>query len=234
MSFIYARRWNVETDITQIVIAFIIAMTSLAGAVTAYVRRAIKQSDAARNVALEVERTERTNEIEAKQQRLAADLERERKQMEVRIVSEQSNSEQSQAMSQALATMATAFQELSKSITKSNQINDEWRQTFNEQHDTTLQNQFPATDFDGGDYQRRCRACQQSSCPLSAQTSSWVTVSRRTKFSSWLTAGRWQARCWMTPDLLASSRRGIPPRSRFIASTRTTATTAVTRTRKHG
>jgi hypothetical protein len=139
MSFIYARRWNVETDITQIVIAFIIAMTSLAGAVTAYVRRAIKQSDAARNLALEVERTERTNEIEAKQKRLAADLENERKQMEVRIISEQSNSEQSQAMSQALATMAKAFQELSTSITRSNQINDEWRHAFNEQHDTTLQ-----------------------------------------------------------------------------------------------
>lgn len=128
----------VEVDIWQVAIAFVIAATGLFGAVTRYVRGAVKAQDAQRKIDVENQRVERTEEIANKQKRLQTELENEQKAMEVRIISEQSNSEQSSAMSAALATMAKAFEGLSKHIQQQNENNDRWRNTFIENHQATL------------------------------------------------------------------------------------------------
>ena len=151
-SIVYFRnhtRSIVEADVWQIAIGLAVTLTALLGGINRYVRSAIKAQEARRKVDVENEREERTKEIANKQQKFESDIDIKRKEMEVRILSEQANSEQSLALSSALETMATAFNGLAKSIQQHNENSDEWRNTFITNHQLTI-NLIESTSEIGG------------------------------------------------------------------------------------
>lgn len=132
-SFVYIRNHRefvVEPDLWQIAIGLAVTLTAFLGAVTRYVRGAIKTQDAQRKIDVENERVERTEEIANKQIKFESQIDFKRKEMEVRILSEQASSEQTLAFASALETMAGAFKDLSKSIQQHNENSEDWRKTF--------------------------------------------------------------------------------------------------------
>lgn len=127
-----------EVDVWQIGITLALTLIAFLGAVTRYVRGAIKAQEAVRAVEVDDLRKERTEEIANKQQKFESNLDLKRREMEARILSEQANSEQALAFASALETMAGAFKDLSKSIRQSNEMNEEWRNTFSSNHQDTV------------------------------------------------------------------------------------------------
>ncbi len=127
-----------EVDVWQIAITLAITLTAFLGAVTRYVRSAIKKQESQRKIEVESLRVERNEEIANKQKKFEANIDIQRQEMEVRVLSEQANSEQALAFASALETMAGAFKDLSKTIQQSNEMNAEWRDTFSNSHQDTV------------------------------------------------------------------------------------------------
>lgn len=132
------REFVVEADVWQIAIGLAVTLTAFLTAVTRYVRGAIKRQEAKQKADVEKLRVERAEEITNKQKIFESDIDMKRKEMEVRILSEQANSEQALAFASALETMAGAFKDLSKTIQQSNEMNAEWRDTFSTNHQDTV------------------------------------------------------------------------------------------------
>ncbi len=127
-----------EVDVLEIAITLAITVTSFLGLVIRYVRGAVKAQESQRKTDVDNLRLERTEEIANKQKTFEAGIDIKRKEMEVRILSEQANSEQALAFASALETMAGAFKDLSKSIQQSNEMNADWRDTFSSNHQDTV------------------------------------------------------------------------------------------------
>ena len=158
----------VEADIWQIAIGLAVTLTAFLAAVTRYVRGAIKAQESQRKADVENLRVERTEEIANKQKAFESNIDIKRKEMEVRILSEQANSEQSLALSSALETMATAFNGLSKSIQQHNKNSDEWRNTLTANHQLTVNLIESTSENAGRERQMQINLLQQILIAVSA------------------------------------------------------------------
>lgn len=157
-----------EADLWQIAIGLAVTLTAFLGAGNRYVRGAIKSQEAQRKIDVENLREERTKEIDNKQQQFESNLDIKHKEMEVRILSEQANSEQSLALSSALGTMATAFNGLSKNIQRHNENSDEWRNAFITNHQLTISLIESTSEIGGQERQLQIELLQQILLAVSA------------------------------------------------------------------